>query len=103
MAVVTNIEFEAGAIVVHRDAGPPTRYPIADVLRALDIPTGLTYSQVAAITTLANLIVILIRTLIDREVLDESFLEKDDFDLDAIIATVEAMGGSYDEPALDDV
>lgn len=101
MANVTNLEFEAGAIVVHRDAGPLTRYPIADVLRALDIPTGLTYTQVASISALANLVVILIRTLIDRDVLSESFLENDDIDLDHIIAAVESMGGSYHEPGLE--
>ena len=104
-AFVTNIVFESGYIVVHRDSGGPVRYAIADVLRALDIPTGLTYSQVAAITTLANLVVIMIRTLIERQILDESFSDSLglDMDLDHIIAAVEAMGGTYHEPDLDDV
>ena len=104
MSLVTNLTFEAGYIVVHRDSGAPAQYPIADVLRAADIPT-LTYEQVAAITTLANLVVILIRTLIDRQVLDETFADSLglDMDLDHIIAAVEAMGGTYQEPDLDDV
>ena len=95
---VKNITFEAGYLTLIRDDGAPTKYPIAAVLRALDIPTGLTYTQVGAITTLANLVAVLIRTLIDRQVLDESFLENDDYDLDAIIKTIEDMGGAYHEP-----
>ena len=58
----------------------------------------LTYAQVGAVTSLANLVAVLIRTLIDRQVLDESFLENDDYDLDAIIQSIEAMGGAYHEP-----
>ena len=98
MANVTGIAFEPGYIVVTTDSGPPRRYHIANVLRVLDIPTGLTYTQVGAITTLANLIVVLIRTLIDRQVLDESFLEKDEYDLDAIIESIKNMGGAYENP-----
>jgi len=98
---ITEIAFEAGYIVVtSRPGGTPKRWAIADILRAADIPVGLTHTQVASISTLANLIVVLIRTLIDREVLDESFLENDDYDLDALIETIAAMGGSYGEPDL---
>jgi len=68
------------------------------MLRAADIPTGLTYTQVEAITTLANLLVVLIRTLIDRQVLNESFLEDGDYELDDIVASIENMGGDYVEP-----
>lgn len=99
---IQDIEFESGFMVLVRDFGVRTRYPIADVLRLLDIPTGLTYTQVASISALANLVVILIRTLIDRKILDESFLEADDMSLDGIIEAVEAMGGSYHEPSLED-
>ena len=98
MANVTNITFEAGHIVVYRDSGPPTIYDIADMLRAVDIPTGLTYAQVGAVTTLANLIVVLIRTLIDRQVLDDSFLEDGGYNLDAIVESIENMGGAYENP-----
>lgn len=35
---VEDISFEAGYITVRTNVGPPTRYPIADILRALDIP-----------------------------------------------------------------
>lgn len=98
MANVTNIQFESGYFVVSYDCGLPRRIPIATMLRAADIPTGLTYTQVEAITTLANLLVVLIRTLIDRQVLNESFLEDGDYELDDIVASIENMGGDYVEP-----
>lgn len=99
---ISRITFEPGFIVITDDGGQRVRHEIAGVLRALDIPTGLTSTQVAPIKTLANLIVVLIRTLIDRQVLNESFLEEDDYDLDALIEAIEAMGGSYAEPTLED-
>ncbi len=105
MAVVTNLTFEAGFIIVHRDAGPPTKYSIADMLRAADIP-ALTFTQVGAITGLANFIAILIRTLIERGVLDESFTDGKqgiNWSLAGLIEIIEALGGSYSEPDFDDV
>jgi len=97
---VKSLAFSAGYITVTNDDGPPVRYPIADVLRALDIPTGLTYAQVGAIKTLANLVAVLVRTLIDRQVLDESFLEDGDYNLDDVIESIENMGGDYGAPDL---
>ncbi len=94
------ISFEPGNIILTDSAGNKTSQDVKSILRALDIPTGLTYEQVGAITTLANLVAVLIRTLIDRQVLNESFLEDDDYDLDAIIQSIEDMGGAYHEPDL---
>jgi len=101
---IDNIAFSSGFITVTREGGIQTRYAIADVLRALDIPTGLTYTQVASMSALANLVVIVVRTLIEREILDESFADSLglDMDLDHIIAAIEAMGGSYEDPGLED-
>ena len=93
---------EPGSILTTDSSGNKSKWPIADMLRAADIPIGLTHTQVASISALANLVVILIRTLIDRQVLNESFLEDDDMDLDHIIAAIEAMGGSYHDPGLED-
>jgi len=97
------ITFESGYFILTDENGRSTRYPIADMLRAADIP-ALTYSQVASIKAAVNLIVILIRTLISRQVLDEDF--EDDaglsMSLDGIIEAVEAMGGDFGEPTLED-
>ena len=95
----TQVTTTPGYLVVEID-GKKTQYPISAVLRAADIPTGLTYTQVGAITTLANLVVVLIRTLIARDVLDEQFLEDGDYDLAAIVQTIEDMGGDYITPDL---
>jgi len=100
MAVVTGITFEAGYITIHYDSGAPVQQDVASILRALDIPTGITYSQVSSVTALANLVVILIRTLIDREILSESFLEGGDINLDDIVEAIENMGGDYGDPDL---
>lgn len=97
---VAQIEFEAGQLVTTDSYGRKTSHPIASVLRATDIPVGLTYSQVGAVKALANLVAVLIRTLINREVLDESFLEDGGLDLEAIIFTIEEMGGAYHDPDL---
>jgi len=95
---IENILFEPGYMVLERNSGAPTRYAVKDILRALDIPTGLTYEQVGAITTLANLVVILVRTLIDRDILNEAFLEDGEYDLAAIVQSIEDMGGNFIEP-----
>ena len=100
---VTNIRFTSGYIIVDRDSGGSTKYPISSVLRALDIPTGLTHTQVQQITALANMFVILIRTLIERKVLDEDFLSGDDsISLEGLVEAIEAMGGDFSEPGLED-
>ena len=78
---------------------------MATLLTQPDIPVGLTHTQVAGISLLANLVVILIRTLIDKEILDETFADELglDMDLDYIIYTIEQLGGSYHEPNFDSV
>jgi len=94
-----SLTVESGYLILDDGSGPPYQIAIADVLRAADIP-ALTYSQVSSITALANLVVILIRTLIDRQVLNESFLEEGDMDLDTIVEVLENMGGDYGDPDL---
>ncbi|KKK83041.1 hypothetical protein LCGC14_2797380 [marine sediment metagenome] len=90
-----------GFIIITREDGTPVQYALSEILRAADIPTGLTFLQVQAVTALANLFVVLIRTLIDRKILDESFLENNDLDLDHIIYSIEQMGGSYHDPDIE--
>lgn len=95
-----DVELTPGTITLTDAHGRKTSHTIASLLRAADIPVGLTYSQVGAITTLANLVVVLIRTLIARDILDEQFMEDGDYDLAAIVQTIEDMGGNYGEPDL---
>ncbi len=95
---VTGIAFTPGFIVLTHEGGNKVSHPIADVLRALDIPTGLTYTQVSAITTLANLVADLIKTLIAHNVLDAEFEVDGGYNLEAIVQSIESMGGDFGEP-----
>lgn len=95
-----DVHSEPGYIIIRRASGPPVRYPLAGLITPGDIPTGLTYTQVTSLTALANLIVVLIRTLIARDILDEDFLEKSDLNLDDVIEAIENMGGDYGDPDL---
>jgi len=100
-----DVHSEPGYIIIRRASGPPVRYPLAGLIRAADVPTGLTHEQVAGVSLLANLVVILVRTLIDKGILDETFADSlgMDWDLDHIIYAIEQMGGSYHEPNFDNV
>lgn len=93
----TRVTTVPGYVVVDID-GKSTQYPLK--IRLADIPTGLNHEQVKSITTLANLVVVLIRTLIDRDILDEQFLEDGEYDLAAIVQTIEDMGGDFVTPDL---
>ena len=95
---LAGLAFEPGNIILIDTAGNRTRQDIASILRALDIPTGLTYSQVQAVTALANLVAVLIRTLIARDVLDDAFLEGGEYTLESLTEAIEQMGGDYGEP-----
>ena len=93
-----NLEFIPGYITLTDAHGRKTRHPVADVLRSTDIPTGLTYSQVGAISTLASLFVVLIRTLQAKGIIDESFMDEGQYDLKAVVEVLENMGADYTLP-----
>ena len=93
-----NVEFAPGYITLTDSHGRKTQSSIADMLRAADIPTGLTYSQVGAISTLASMFAVLIRTLIYRGYLDEKFMDDNQYNLDAIIEVLENMGADFGLP-----
>ena len=101
MSLVAKVELIPGFLRITNDSGLKHQIAVADVLRAADIP-ALTYTQVAAITNLADLVAILVRTLIERGILDESFSDSLglDMDLEHIIKALEDMGGSYHEPSV---
>ncbi len=85
--VVRDITFEAGFIVVTKEGGgPPSRTAIADVLRAADIPV-LTIESLELLSRAAKLIEIILKTLIDRGVLDETY--ENGYDLDFIADVLE--------------
>ena len=91
-------EYTPGYITNTDAHGRKTRHPISVTLRSEDIPAGLDYTQVAAITTLANLFIVLVRTLRAKGIVDEEFLENGEYGLNLIVDVIENMGGSYTEP-----
>jgi len=102
-----DVKSEPGFIIVSRASGPPAKYPIKDMLegRGADIPVGLTHTQVDGVRLLANLFAIFIRTLVEKDILNEDFADSlgMDWDLDHLIYAIEQLGGAYDEPDFDNV
>lgn len=95
----TRVSTTPGYVVVDID-GKKTQYPISAVLRVADIPVGLTYVQVGAIKTLANLFVVALRALIEKDLISDDVLEDGGYDLAAIVETIEGIGGDFGEPDL---
>uniref|UniRef100_A0A6M3IQV0 Uncharacterized protein n=1 Tax=viral metagenome TaxID=1070528 RepID=A0A6M3IQV0_9ZZZZ len=101
MAVGTEqVEFAPGYLTLTDSHGRKTAYPIAPVIRAVDVPVGLTYSQVGGLTTLANIAGLLAKILIEAEVIDESLLNDEGYNLESVITAIEELGGDYVEPDL---
>ena len=87
MAIKTKVDLSVpGYITVDPDTGHAVRYPTGSKL-------------------LANMVVALIRTLIEREVIDEDFADNCGMDitLDQMIAAIETVGGAYHDPDLTNV
>uniref|UniRef100_A0A6M3JTJ5 Tail protein n=1 Tax=viral metagenome TaxID=1070528 RepID=A0A6M3JTJ5_9ZZZZ len=95
-----NVELTPGYMTLTDAHGRKTQHPIAPVLRAADIPDGLTYTQVPDITKLANLVVVLIRTLSAQGIIADSFMEEGEYDLALITDVIDTMGGSFTDPVL---
>ncbi len=92
----TDVQFTPGHITLTDNGGRRTKHKIELTLG--NIPTGLNQEQVKPIATLSNLVLVLIRTLIAKGVLDQKFLEEGEYDLQAIIESAEDMGGDYSMP-----
>ena len=71
-STIVKTEFEPGYIVTTDDGGRRTRHAIAPVIRAADIP-DLTISSLSLLTTLAQVVMVLVQELQEREVLGENF------------------------------
>ncbi len=105
MSKVRVICTEPGFITIDTGSGPPRRISMATLLTQPDIPTGLTHTQVDGVRLLANLMAILLRTLMGKDILDESFADEFgmDWDLNTIIYAIEQLGGTYHDPDFDGV
>ena len=95
----TRLYTSPGYLILEED-GRRSQLAISEILRAADIPTGLTYSQVQGLTTLANMCALVIRALIDSDAIDESIFENSGYTLESITEAIEQLGGDYGEPDL---
>lgn len=91
---------EPGYITIRRASGPPVRYPIADLLRGVDMPGDMTPDEstdmMPVLTSLANLLLIIVRTLMDRDILDEDYV--DGWDIQYLIQVlVTELGAEWGE------
>jgi len=94
----TRLYAAAGYLILEED-GRKSQIPISEILRAADIP-ALTYAQVFAIKTLANLIADLTKKLISANILPAEFTGEDGYELEAIVQAIEGIGGNFGEPDL---
>ena len=84
-STIVKIEYEPGYIITTDDGGRRTRHPIAPILRAADIP-DLTISSLTLLTSLAQVMIVLLRTLQEKEVISDEFTG--DFDLEYMLGTL---------------
>lgn len=92
----TRLSVIPGYLVVSYD-GQESLLAISSILRAADIPI-INFENVPTISTIVNLLATLIRTLIAKGILSQKFLEEGEYDLAAIIESIEDMGGDYSMP-----
>lgn len=98
-ATIVKVEHKLGFLITTDESGNRREMPLKSMLRVDDIPVGLTYTQIGAISSLANLIGLLIQTLIEFGVIEDEFA--DDYDLPAITQAIALMGGDYSAIDLD--
>ena len=95
---IVRTDFEAGFLITTDESGNKRQLPLKEMLRSADIPKGVDHTQIQQLTSLANMFIVLIRTLIDRQVLGESFLEKGELDLDDVVQAMVDIGGDFYAP-----
>ena len=90
---VENIQIESGYLVVTKSEGAPKRIPVIKLLggEVADYPSGtkvpdLTISSLTLLTTLAQLVWVLVRTLEEQGIINEELVEG--FDLQYLLDTL---------------
>ncbi len=70
---IVKTEYEAGFIVTTDESGNKTRHPIAAVLRTADMP-DLDIASLTLLTTMARIFLIVLETLVEKDVLGEEMV-----------------------------
>ena len=82
---IKNVQLIAGKLVVTPDEGGARSYDIANYLRAADIP-DLTITSLTLLTTLAQVMMVLVKTLVEQDVIGEELVSG--FDLQYLLDTL---------------
>ena len=85
-STVVKTEFEPGYIITTDDGGRRSRHAISAVLRPADIPDDLLISSLSLLTTLAQVVMVLVKTLIEKDILDEELVSG--FDMQYVLDTL---------------
>ena len=87
-----DVRSKPGFITLRKASGPPERYPISELIRSADVP-NLTISSLSLLTELADILSVIVKTLIDRDILDEDFY--DGHDLNSLVERLEALNADW--------
>ena len=86
MLAVTNVQLVPGFIQLTFENGAKYQIKITDVLRAADIP-DLNIDSLTLLTNLAQVVAVIVKTLVDNATLDETLV--DGYDLGYVVETLE--------------
>lgn len=93
--VVKSITFGPSYIEVTDDSGNVRKHDLTNIVRAGDIP-DLTISSMSLLTTLAQVLAVVVKTLIDQDILDESLV--DGYDLQYVVDTLNTdLNNAWDD------
>ena len=81
---------EPGFVTIDSGSGIPRRHAVAPSIRSADVP-DVPITSLTLLTTLTEVLVVIVKTLIERGILDESF--HDDYDLQYIAETLQTELG----------
>jgi len=74
-----DVHSEPGYIILQRASGPPVKYPLASLITTGDMPDDMTPEQtidmMPVLNSLAQLIVILWKTLMEADILGEEYAD----------------------------
>lgn len=84
--MIKSISFKPGFIVVETDqGGPPREYSAKRFLQAADIP-DLTINSLSLLTTLAQVVMVLTKTLVEQGIIGEELVSG--FDMQYLLETL---------------
>ncbi len=96
---LVDVKSMPGFVIIQGESGPPQAFPVADLIRPEDIPemsSSEAIEKIPALTSISNLIAILIKTLIEFQVIQDQFAgQHEDYDLEYIVDELEDLGVAW--------